>query len=184
MGTVLDKLYSAAEEIGTLPDGAKVLDIPCGGGVATRGLTPGQDVRYIAADISQQMLDKTMAAARERGVADVVEPVVADVHNLQFADGEFDLVVSFTGLHCFPDPHQAIRELGRVVKSGGRLTGSTLLLDASWRSKPATAVGKRANLLGPGLTTQQLESWLREAGFDDIKVDISGAIGYFRAARR
>ena len=47
-----------------------------------------------------------MTAARERRVDDQVEPVIADVHNLQFGDGEFDLVVSFTGLHCFPDPHR------------------------------------------------------------------------------
>lgn len=183
VGTSLDKLYAAAAEIGNLPAGSKVLDVPCGGGVATRGLKPGQNIRYVAADISQAMLDKTMAAAAERGVADQVEPQISDVHNLHFADGEFDLVVSFTGLHCFPDPHKAINEIGRVLKPGGRLTGSTLLLDASWRSKPMTAVGKRANLLGPGLTTKQLENWLAEAGFTSIKVDISGAIGYFRAVR-
>ena len=91
-------------------------------------------------------------AARERRVDDQVEPVIADVHDLQFGDGEFDLVVSFTGLHCFPDPHQAILELGRVTKSGGAVTGSTILQDISWRSKPIQAIGTAANVLGPGLT--------------------------------
>ncbi len=104
-----------------------MLDVPCGGGVALRGLRPGQGVRYVAADISRTMLDRTMAAATRRQVAAQVEPVLADVGALPFADAEFDLVVSFTGLHCFPDPHQAVREMGRVLTPGGVLTGSALL---------------------------------------------------------
>ena len=38
------------------PAGASVLDIPCGGGLAFRGLRPGQAVQYVAADISPYML--------------------------------------------------------------------------------------------------------------------------------
>ena len=66
---------------------------------------------------------------RRRQVAAQVEPVLADVGALPFADAEFDLVVSFTGLHCFPDPHRAVREMGRVLQPGGVLTGSALLND-------------------------------------------------------
>ena len=46
-------LYDAAAEIGRQRTGARVLDIPCGGGVALRGLRPGQGVEYVAADIAQ-----------------------------------------------------------------------------------------------------------------------------------
>ena len=42
IGSDLARLYGAAAEIGTLPPGSKVLDVPCGGGVALRGLRPGQ----------------------------------------------------------------------------------------------------------------------------------------------
>ena len=38
VGTSLQRLYDAADEIGELSAGAAVLDIPCGGGVALRGL--------------------------------------------------------------------------------------------------------------------------------------------------
>ncbi len=104
IGSDLRRLYSAAAEIGRQPAGSSVLDVPTGGGVALRGLRTGQGVRYVAADISQAMLDRTMRVARERHVVAQVEPVLADVGDLPFADGEFDLVVSFTGPALLPRP--------------------------------------------------------------------------------
>ena len=184
IGSDLTRLYSAAAEIGRQPAGSAVLDIPCGGGVALRGLRPGQGVRYVAADISATMLDRALRSAQARGVADQVEPRVADVGDLPFADGEFDLVVSFTGLHCFPDPHAAVLEMGRVTHAGGVLTGSALLEDTGWRTLPIRRIGRLAGLLGPGATRAEVTAWLGEAGFTDIALEMSGAIGYFRAVRR
>src|SRR5438552_2773644 len=58
-GTDADLIYDSLGVIGELPDGASVLDVPCGGGLALRGRRPGQDVRYVAADISVDMLART-----------------------------------------------------------------------------------------------------------------------------
>jgi SAM-dependent methyltransferase len=189
LGTDLHRLYAAAAEIGRQPAGSAVLDIPCGGGVALRGLRPGQEVRYVAADIAQTMLDRTMDAARRRGVEDQVEPRLADVGALPFGDGEFDLVVSFTGLHCFPDPHRAVLELARVTRPGGVLTGSALLNPAPYsaiglRTAPVRAVGRLSGLLGPSASREELTSWLSEAGFAEVTVKMSGTMGYFRGVRR
>ncbi|MEO7350269.1 MAG: class I SAM-dependent methyltransferase [Marmoricola sp.] len=183
IGSDLRRLYAATAEIGRQAAGSSVLDVPCGGGVALCGLRPGQGVRYIAADISQTMLDRTLLVARARQVAAQVETVLADVGQLPFADGEFDLVVSFTGLHCFPDPHQAIREMGRALHPGGVLTGSALLNDTGLRYPPVRRVGRFAGLLGPGASTTQVRDWLTEAGFGGIAVTLTGAIGYFRATK-
>ena len=188
IGSELSRLYAAAAEIGRQPAGSAVLDIPCGGGVALRGLRPGQGVRYVAADIAQAMLDRTMDAARERGVADQVEPRLADVGELPFDDGEFDLVVSFTGLHCFPDPHRAVLELGRVTHAGGVVSGSALLNTsplsrAGLRMVPIRRVGRAAGLLGPSATREEVQQWLAEAGFGDITLEMSGPMGYFRAVK-
>ncbi|MCL2543507.1 MAG: class I SAM-dependent methyltransferase [Nocardioidaceae bacterium] len=180
----LSRLYRAAAEIGCLPAGSRVLDVPCGGGVALRGLRPGQDVEYVAADIAQAMLDRTMRAAERRGVADQVTPRIADVGDLPFDDGSFDLVVSFTGLHCFPDPRTAVAEMARVLRPGGVLTGSALLNDTGLVYEPLRRVGRIAGLMGPGCRTTDLEDWLGDGGVDDVVVDVSGAIAYFRGVRR
>jgi len=184
IGSNLRLLYDAAAEIGRQPAGSSVLDVPCGGGVALRGLRPGQGIRYVAADIAQAMLDRTLDAARERMVADQVEPRIADVGELPFGDGEFDLVVSFTGLHCFPDPHRAVLEMGRVTHAGGVLTGSALLNDTGdLRVLPVRGLGRISGLLGPSATKSEVQAWMAEAGFTDVTLRTSGAMAYFRGVK-
>jgi ubiquinone/menaquinone biosynthesis C-methylase UbiE len=183
MGSDISKLYTAAEEIGTLPDGSAVLDIPCGGGVALRGLRPGQAVRYVAADISQSMLDRTRREAAKRGVSERVELTQADAGALPFEANTFDLVVCFTSLHCFPDPARAVKEMGRVLKPGARVTGSAFLTDSGVRFKPMIAAGRLGGLLGPSGSSADLRRWLSWAGFEEITLDRSGGLTYFSASR-
>ena len=77
----LRRLYDAADQLALLPPGTRVLDIPCGGGVALRGLKPGQGVDYVAADISQKMLDRTRSRAERNpaGIDIKAEPRPRDV---------------------------------------------------------------------------------------------------------
>jgi ubiquinone/menaquinone biosynthesis C-methylase UbiE len=180
----LGRLYAAASEIGLQSQGARVLDVPCGGGVAIRSLTPGQGVEYLAVDIAPRMLDRAATVAAEQGVADQVTTRQADVEDLPFEDESFDLVVSFTGLHCFPDPARAVVELSRVLRRGGVLTGSALLNDTGLRYEPLRRAGRLAGLLGPGCTTDQVQRWLARQGIAEVTLDVSGPIGYFRGVRR
>jgi ubiquinone/menaquinone biosynthesis C-methylase UbiE len=183
VGSDLRLLYEAADEIGRLPVGARVLDIPCGGGVALRGLRVGQGVDYVAADIAPAMLDRTARAALDRGVADQVRPRLADVGALPFEDASFDLVVSFTGLHCFPSPYDAVAELARVTRPGGAITGSAIFNDTGRRFAHLRLGGRLSGLVGPCCTTRELSAWLQDAGFPSVRLQRSGAIAYFRAVR-
>lgn len=183
LGSDLDRLYRASGELAHLPAGATVLDIPCGGGVALHGLMPGQGLNYTAADISETMLRRTMQVATELGVADQVTPQVADVNELPFADDSFDMVVSFTGIHCFPDPQRAVAEIVRVLRPGGMLIGSSLRADAGVRGQVALRIGRAAGLLGPSATQAQLQQWLREAGCEQIEFRRSGEMSYFRCLK-
>jgi ubiquinone/menaquinone biosynthesis C-methylase UbiE len=183
LGTDTRLLYRAIDAIGDLPEGSAVLDIPTGGGVALRGLRPGQAIRYVAADISPEMLERARRVARERGVEDQVELSSADVERLPFGDGEFDLCISFAGLHCFPDPRAAVLEIARVVRPGGRFTGSVFLTGTGVRYMPALVGGRVAGVMGPSGTKADLDEWLHDAGFREVRIDLSGAIAYFSATK-
>ena len=188
LGTDITRLYEAAAEIGELPDGARVLDVPTGSGVALRGLRPDGRIDYVAADISPRMLERAHAAARLRGVDRQVTTTLADVGALPFADGTFDLVVSFTGLHVFPDPHRAISEMVRVLKPGASLSGSALFADdfsgVERRYELVHAVGRLAHVLGPMCTSADAVRWLEEAGAVGVHLEMSGGIGWFHASKR
>ncbi|MEO9322956.1 class I SAM-dependent methyltransferase [Nocardioides sp. C4-1] len=179
----LRRLYAATDELGTLAAGTRVLDVPCGGGVALRGLRPGQGVDYVAADIAQAMLDRTLDAARDRGVADQVTTRIADVGDLPFDDESVDVVVTFTGLHCFPDPERAVAEMTRVLRPGGFLTGSAVLTDTGLRHEPLRRAGRLAGLMGPMCSGPDVVRWLTAGGVERPSLDRSGAIAYFRGVR-
>lgn len=183
-GSDLRLLYDAIEATAALPAGSAVLDVPCGSGVGLRGVRPGQGLRYVAADIAPAMIGRTQRAADRLGVGDQVQTRRCDVQSLPFADGEFDACVSFSGLHCFPDPGRAIAELGRVLGSGGELRLSWFATDRGRRYLPLIAAGRLAGVMGPSASTGEVRAWLAEAGLGDIELTTSGALAYLTATRR
>lgn len=187
MGSDITRLYAATQEITDLPDGSRVLDVPVGGGVAMRGLRRGGRLDYVAADISPRMLERALAAARRRGVVDQVTTQVADVGDLPFGDDEFDLVVSFTGLHVFPDPLLAIHEMVRVLKPGAAITGSALF-DEDFRGirrryELVHVAGRAAHVLGPMCSVAEAQTAFTAAGAVAVHIEMSGAVGYFHAVK-
>lgn len=178
-GTDTSLLYASIGSIRDLPDGAAVLDVPCGGGVALRGLAPG--IRYVAADISPDMLERTRRRAVPLELD--IETVEADVTALPFADGEFDLCVTFNGLHCLPDPPSAVSEMARCVRPGGRIVGDSVVRGAGLRQDVAIGMFRRAGLFGPGGTAAEVERWLDGAGLRVDRFQVSGAVAHFAATR-
>lgn len=102
--------------------GERVLDVACGTGLialeAARKVGMGGSV--VGIDISGEMV--LAAEHRARGLAlGNVQFQRMDAELLAFADGSFDVVVCALGLMYMPEPEQALREMRRVLKPGGRL---------------------------------------------------------------
>ena len=167
-GAGLGRMFTDIERLADVPFGASVLDIPCGGGLAFRGLRTGQAVRYIAADISPYMLTRARREAGRRDVHDAIEFVEADVTALQFADASFDLCVTYNGLHCLPDPRAALAELVRVLRPGGTLRGTSCVAGQGARKDAIIAMSRRAGVFGNPPHTGQIEKWLTEFGLDGV----------------
>jgi SAM-dependent methyltransferase len=181
-GTDTTLLFDSIQLVGDLPDGSAVLDVPCGGGVALRGLRADQQVRYVAADVSVDMLARARRQASAVG-RDDIEFTEADIERLPFGDGEFDLCMCFNGLHCLPDPAAAVREIARCLAHGGRLIGDAVVRGAGRRQDLIIGMFQRAGLFGPGGSNDDLQSWLTGAG---LRIDFlrpSGALVHFGAVR-
>ena len=182
-GTDTSAFYRDIARLSDLPAGTKVLDIPCGGGVAFRGLRPQQELDYVAADLSPVMLRRARSEADRHGLH-WIEFTEADVESLPFEDRSFDLVVTYTGLHCFPDPPAAIAEMTRVLRPGGELRGTSVIKRAGLRQDAFVRLMQIGGMFGPGQTLAEVETSLADAGLVKVTVSRIGALAYFSARRR
>ena len=60
---------------------------------------------------------------------------------LPFPDARADLFLSYSGLHMVDEPAQAIAEIARCLKPGGRVVGTTFLAQGARRSRAVFAIG-------------------------------------------
>jgi SAM-dependent methyltransferase len=100
-------------------DGAELLDVGCNWGRWTLAAA-GSGYRAVGIDPALEAVAaaRRVAAQLEREA----EYVVADARHLPFPDGSFDVVFSYSVLQHFgkEDALQALREMGRVLRPGGR----------------------------------------------------------------
>jgi arsenite methyltransferase len=130
---VRDRLVAAL----ALSGNERVLDAGCGRGLALIGcakaLSTGKAVGidlWAAKDLSDNNAEAMLANAAAEGVADRVEVETGDITRLPFADASFDAVISMTVIHNIPSRQardEALRELVRVLKPGGRIALFDLL---------------------------------------------------------
>jgi ubiquinone/menaquinone biosynthesis C-methylase UbiE len=108
-------------EAAALGAGERVLDIACGTGIvariAARRLANSGSV--VGLDTSAPMLAVARTAATAEGVA--VEWREGSALKLPFTDNGFEVVLCQQGLQFFPDKPGALREMHRVLRSGGRI---------------------------------------------------------------
>jgi ubiquinone/menaquinone biosynthesis C-methylase UbiE len=181
-GSDVRRLYGEIARLGSVPEGTAILDIPCGGGVAFRGLGPERRVRYVAADLSRHMLTRARREAGRLGLSQI-ELVEADVEELPFEDESFDLCIAYNSLHCFPAPARAVAEVARVLRVGCELRGSAAVTGAGRRHDALIRIYQRVGIFGKCGTPYELHTWLRGAGLDEVRVEADGAVAYFSGRR-
>jgi len=98
--------------------GQRVLDVGAGSGnVAIRAAQAGADV--VASDLTAENLEAGAAEAQALGAT--LDWVVADVQDLPFDSGSFDVVTSCFGAMFAPDHGATAREMLRVCRPGGTI---------------------------------------------------------------
>lgn len=147
---------------------ALTLDIPCGGGLAITS-----NPRHVAADLSPTMLKRARRKTRTL--------LQADIYALPFGDATFDVCLTYNGLHCLDDPPSAVRELTRVLRPGGTLQGTTVVLGAG--RDPLIKLLQRQGSFGTPGTATDLRTWLETAGLTSIALTPSGAVTAFTARK-
>jgi SAM-dependent methyltransferase len=116
------------EALGLAPD-ERVLEVGPGTGYYTFDMAAALPAGQVDVfDIQTEMLDHVMREAERRGVTNV-KPTLGDAQSLPFDDDAFDAAVLVTVLGEIPDQEQALREIARVLRPGGRLVVGELFGD-------------------------------------------------------
>jgi SAM-dependent methyltransferase len=170
--------YESLSAIGDLADGATILDVPCGGGVALRGVRAGQRVRWIGVDLEPAMLRRAerRAAHLPQVEAQLIE---GDMTSLPLDEKSIDLCLSYGGLHCVREPSKALSEMARCMRPGGRLLGSTFLTHGSRRQRMLL----RNDDFGVTGSAQALRGWMRDCGLTDVTIDREDGLAVYSALR-
>lgn len=109
-----------------LTAGQRVLDVCCGSGAsaipAAKIVGPGGYV--IGVDLAQNLLELARSKAKQLGLENA-DFQSGDMTRLLFEDESFDAVVCVFGIFFVPDMELALRELKRVLRTGGKLAITT-----------------------------------------------------------
>lgn len=157
--------------IASLSAGESVLDLGSGAGfdcfLAAREV--GETGRVIGVDMTPEMVEKARANAGQND-AENVEFRLGEIEHLPVADEAIDVIISNCVVNLSPDKPQVFDEAFRVLRPGGRLAISDVVLTAAvpheLRADPDSVV----SCVAGASTIDRLEAMLTDAGFEAVDI--------------
>lgn len=173
-------------EMAHINAGAKVLETACGVGGTARHLAAKRGARVVATNISRSQLAIAGEWTRNAPGAERIRFEYADYHALPYADASFDIYWCQDSLLFSTDRPRALAEAARVVRPGGTIAISDLVVVGRPAPEAAallTAISApgfwsagdyRKGLAAAGFGGILTEDWSRHAlpSFDRLTADI------------
>ena len=165
---------NAVRSLETVPHraGEKYLDVGCGNGAAALLVARTSRLEVTGVDVDPEQIRAAREASQESEGGPAVRFEVADATRLPFEDETFDIVASFKTMHHVPEWKQALTEMARVLKPGGRLIVADLVLPTWLAAIARPLVGDRASVL----TRDALICLIEAQGLDVIRQRRSDAV--------
>ena len=158
--------------IADLQPGEVVVDLGSGAGfdalLAAEKL--GSDGRFIGVDMTPEMLARARTNAVNAGYAQTVEFREGLIEALPVASGLADVIISNCVINLSPDKKTAFSEAFRVLKPGGRLAISDILLTKPLPPEVAQSISALIACVAGAETEEVYVGHIREAGFVDIEL--------------
>ena len=161
------------QAIAALKPGEVVLDLGSGGGfdcfLAAKQV--GETGRVIGVDMTAEMVSKARKNAVTMGL-DNVEFRLGEIEHLPLPDNTVDVIMSNCVINLSPDKPAVFRDAYRVLKPGGRLAISDVVATAEFPPEIRDSVQALTGCLAGASPVTNVEQYLRDAGFETIRIDV------------
>lgn len=168
-----------------LTPGSQVLELAPGPGYFAIKLAKLSNYQITGLDISKSFVEMAKRNAKEENVS--VDFRFGDAAHTPFADESFDFILCRAAFKNFSEPLQAIREMYRILKKGGRAVIIDLRRDASpsninqfvdhmglsWSSRIMTKLTFRMMLLKRAYSRSDFENFVAQTEFHRAEIEQS-----------
>ncbi len=180
----------AEEEMDSVPDGAN-LGLGCGNPTALASLAEGETVldlgsgagfdcflaankvgehgKIIGVDMTPEMIEKARENA-EKGGYQNVEFRLGEIESLPAADNSIDVIISNCVINLSPDKERVFGEAFRVLKPGGRLMVSDIVLLKELPDFIRNSVEAYVGCISGALMKNEYLDTIKKSGFQEINV--------------
>jgi arsenite methyltransferase len=180
----------AEDEIDSVPDGAN-LGLGCGNPTALASLVEGETVldlgagagfdcflaankvgeqgKVIGVDMTPEMIEKARENA-EKGGYQNVEFRLGEIESLPAADNSVDVIISNCVINLSPDKGRVFGEAFRVLKPGGRLMVSDIVLLKELPDFIKNSVAAYVGCISGALMKNEYLDTIKKSGFQEVNV--------------
>ena len=178
------------EELKSVPEGAN-LGLGCGNPIALASLQQGETVldlgsgagfdcflaankvggqgKVIGVDMTPEMIEKARENA-EKGNYENVEFRLGEIEKIPATDNSVDVVISNCVINLSPNKAKVFKEAFRVIKPGGRLMVSDIVLLKELPDIIKNSVAAYVGCISGAIMKDKYLEAIKEAGFQDIKI--------------
>jgi SAM-dependent methyltransferase len=184
------KIGYSEEELKVAPEGAN-LGLGCGNPVALASLREGETVldlgsgagfdcflaanrvgekgKVIGVDMTSEMIEKAKENGR-KGSYENVEFKLGEIEKLPVLDNSIDAVISNCVINLSPDKAKVFQEAFRILKPGGRLMISDIVLLKELPASIKESVEAYVGCLSGAMMKDEYMEKIKAAGFQDVQV--------------
>jgi arsenite methyltransferase len=184
------KIGYSEEDLGSVPEGAN-LGLGCGNPIALASLKEGEvvldlgsgagfdcflaanrvgpDGKVIGVDMTPEMLESARENARKGGYNNV-EFRLGEIENLPVSDNSVDVVISNCVINLVPDKNRVFRETFRVLKPGGRIMISDMVLLKELPDAVMNSIEAYIGCLSGAIMKDDYVEGIQAAGFQEVEV--------------
>jgi arsenite methyltransferase len=160
--------------VADLRDGETVLDLGSGGGidVILSARRVGPTGHAYGLDMTEEMLELARRNAAEAKIANVTF-LQGLIEEIPLPDSSVDVVISNCVINLSTDKPSVLREIGRVLRPGGRIGISDVVAEDRLEPAQRAERGSYVGCIAGALSSSEYTDGLRAAGFDDISVEFT-----------